>query len=120
MLAGAGLMLAIKDEKSKKSISYAIAPVGLCVGLIIPGETAMYAAFCRHASKQKQNSAIVLFVAAYFMSLIMGYLSSRDMNSAALNWIAQAINTAGQLSLLAGAMILHKSGLGSEKKYLAD
>ncbi len=119
LLAGTGLLLTIREEK-KGTLTRAIAPVGLCVGLIILGETAMYGVLCQYASKMRKRAAIVLFLVSYVFSLIMGYLSSKDMSSAALNWTAQAINTAGQLALLLGAMILHNSGLGREKKYLED
>jgi len=46
------------------------------------------------------------------MCLGMGYLSSKSFEKASMNWIAEGINAAGQLSFLAGCRILHKAGLG--------
>lgn len=116
LLAGAGLMYSLKDSKKKGgNVSMAIIPTAGLVALIVIGETAMFAALCRYASKLKKTVAIVLFVLAYFMSLSMGYLSSRDFDTASINWAAQGINTLGQLSFLAGALILHKAGLGKEE-----
>ena len=40
----------------------------------------------------------------------MGYLGSRDANTAA-NWIEQGVNTLGQALLLWGVLGLHKAGL---------
>ena len=41
----------------------------------------------------------------------MGYLSSRNFDNAAMNWIAEGVNSVGQCALLLGAVLLHKSGL---------
>jgi len=41
----------------------------------------------------------------------MGYLSSHDGHSAAINWIEESVNTCSQLSLMLGTMMLHKNGL---------
>ena len=47
----------------------------------------------------------------------MGYLSSRDFDSAKMNWIAQSVNSFAQLAYLIGALILilHKGGHGSSR-----
>jgi hypothetical protein len=45
----------------------------------------------------------------------MGYLSSRDFAEASMNWIAEGVNVVGQGSMLAGAYLLHKSGLSELK-----
>ncbi len=54
---------------------------------------------------------IVFFVLAFLLSLSMGYLSSHDSHSAAINWIEESVNMCSQLSLMLGAMMLHKNGL---------
>jgi hypothetical protein len=41
----------------------------------------------------------------------MGYLSSRDATSAAVNWIEQGVNCVGQGAMLLGALTLHRAGL---------
>ena len=47
----------------------------------------------------------------FFLSLMMGYLSSKDFDKAFMNWLAQGINTLGQLLLYIGVRILDKAGL---------
>ena len=118
MLAGAGLMWSLKGRKAKGEVAVtrAIVPLFLLIGLVIIGETSMYAALCKYASRLKRPSGIVLFVIAFFLSLCMGYLSSRNMAQASMNWIAQGTNTLGQLAFLGGALILHKAGLADPDK----
>ena len=43
--------------------------------------------------------------------MAMGYLASRDGNSALWNWVEQGVNTLGQALLLGGVLTLHKAGL---------
>jgi hypothetical protein len=63
------------------------------------------------AMKLQKKSAVALFVLSFLCSMGMGYMSSRDSHSAAVNWIEQGINCAGQGLLLWGTLVLHKSGL---------
>ena len=43
--------------------------------------------------------------------LMMGYLSSKDFASPALNWVAEIVNIVAQGSLLFGIIKLNKAGL---------
>ena len=61
--------------------------------------------------KMKRKGVIVLMVLAFAAYMGMGYMSSQDSTSAAVNWIEQGINCLGQTLLLAGVWILHKAGL---------
>lgn len=61
--------------------------------------------------KLRKKSLITLFVLSFVFSLMMGYLSSRDFDKASMNWIAEGVNTLGQLTLLIGAKALNKNGL---------
>lgn len=66
----------------------------------------------RIAIKVKKPGLIVFFVLSFFLSLFMGYMSSKDSTSAAVNWIEQCTNCVSQFSLMFGTMMLHKNGLG--------
>ena len=103
LLAGIGLMLSVKEYGTK---SYALIPTMALVGIMVIGLGAMDAALCSLAAKKKKTSALVLFVVSFFLCLCMGYLSSRNFDGAAMNWIAQGINILGQASLYAGCRIL--------------
>lgn len=81
------------------------------VGVIVVGTVGMCVGLSAVAAKLKRKKSIVLFVAALILMLSMGYLSSRDSSSAAMNWIEQGVNAAGQLCLLLGVMDLHKNGI---------
>ena len=59
----------------------------------------------------KKKALIVVFVLCFVCYMGMGYLASRDSSSAAMNWIEQGVNTAGQLLLLIGVSGLHRAGL---------
>lgn len=80
------------------------------VALMIVGLGLMDTGLCIMAKKLGKPALIALFVVAFFMSLCMGYLSSRDFTQALMNWIAELVNTLGQGALLLGAVLLHKNG----------
>ena len=127
LLAGIGLTLAVtgfdkkrnkgaKDsgndsDKENKAYSFALLPTMALVGLMVVGLAALDASLCYLAAKMKKRSAMVLFIANFFLSLGMGYLSSKNFDKASLNWIAQGINVAGQLAFFMGCHILHRAGL---------
>ena len=76
------------------------------------GALGMSAGLVWIASKVKKK-AIPLFIVAFVCSMMMGYLSSRDFAQASMHWIAQSVNTVGQLLLIVGARMLHKAGLAA-------
>ena len=77
----------------------ALGMTGLCLGLMVI------------ALKMKDRKAALLFIAAWVLQLGMGYLSSKDFSSAAMDWAAQGVNILGQGAQLLGVMSLHKAGL---------
>ncbi len=81
------------------------------VTLMILGLGFMDIGLCSMSKKLGKPALISLFIVSFFLSLCMGYLSSRDFNGALMNWIAEFVNTIGQGTLLLGAVLLHKNGL---------
>ena len=75
----------------------------------------MDAVLCILAAKLKKPWLIAILVLSFVCSLGMGYLSSKDFAEASMNWIAEGVNVVGQGTLLLGAWVLHKSGLGECK-----
>lgn len=67
------------------------------------------------AAKIKKPWLTLFFALSFVCSLCMGYLSSQDFAEASINWIAEGVNVVGQGALLAGAVLLHKNGLGEFK-----
>ena len=118
LLTGAALLISLKVSKKDEdggSRHYALLPTGVLVGMSVLGLAAMYAALCKFAAELKKKSAVLFFVFSFILSLGMGYLSSRDFDSAKMNWIAQSVNSFAQLAYLIGALILHKGGHGSSR-----
>lgn len=54
---------------------------------------------------------IPVFALCFFCYMAMGYLTSRDSSSAAMNWAEQGANCLGQALLLGGVYALHRAGL---------
>ena len=81
------------------------------VGLMVAGLGCMSVGLSIIAAKMKKSGAIALFVVAFICSLCMGYLSSQDFTQSYMNWMAEIINCVGQGTLLAGVLMLHKTGL---------
>lgn len=113
IFAGVGIVAMLCHKQGKL---YAAAPpvfsgTFLFVGLMVAGLGMMNAGLSVIAVKMKKGSIVVLFVLSFILSLCMGYLSSRDFAEAAINWVAEGVNVAGQGAFLAGILALHKSGL---------
>ena len=66
-----------------------------------------------YLARKVTRAAIPLFIVAFVLSMMMGYLSSRDFAQASMHWIAQSVNTVGQALLLVGARMLHRAGLSA-------
>ena len=105
VLMGVG-MLAFMYGKRKAVRSLTMVFV---MGMVL-GNLGASAGLVYIASKVKK-AAVPLFICAFVLSMMMGYLSSRDFAQASMNWIAQGVNTLGQALLLAGAVMLHNAGL---------
>ncbi len=108
LLAGIGIMMFVLDKKNR---AYSFLPTMALVGIMVVGLGAMDAGLCFLANRMKKRNALVCFIISFFLCLMMGYLSSKDFDKAFMNWVAQGINTAGQLLLYLGVNILHKAGL---------
>ncbi len=117
LLAGIGaLAMLCYKQSEQKMAAVAAAPAVFSgtfvfVGLMVAGLGLMDAVLCILSVKCKKPALIALFVLSFICSLGMGYLSSKDFAEASMNWIAEGVNIVGQGSLLAGVVLLHKSGL---------
>ena len=112
MLVGVGVILTL--IKNKEKLALVIPTMGL-VAIMLIGLCAMDAGLCFIAHKMKKRNAIVCFVISFFLIVMMGYLSSRDFDTAFMNWLAQGINIVGQLLFFIGVRILDKAGLQKVK-----
>lgn len=101
-------MLALMYGKRKSARSLTM----VWVMLTVLGNLGASAGLVWIASKVKK-AAVPLFIVAFVCSMMMGYLSSRDFAQASMHWIAQSVNTLGQLLLFLGALLLRKAGLGA-------
>ena len=106
LLAGLGLMIHVTAKNSR---AYSFLPTMALVGIMVVGLGAMDAALCYLANRLKQRKALVFFIISFFLSLMMGYLSSKNFEKAYMNWIAQCINILGQGFLYLGVRSLHKA-----------
>ena len=113
LLAGLGILLMLG---AKRSYAVAAAPAVykgtfLFVGMMVLGLGAICGGLSALAVKMKKKALILVFVLCFFCYMAMGYLASRDGNTAAMNWIEQGVNTLGQALLLVGSLSLHRAGL---------
>ena len=113
LLTGFGLVLMLC---AKKQVMLAAAPpvftgTFVFIAMMVLGLGAMCAALSVVAVKMKKKGLIVVFVLTFLCYMAMGYLASREGNSAAMNWVEQGVNTLGQALLLFGVIRLHRAGL---------
>lgn len=115
LLAGIGILMMIcKKEKGVKNC--AVVPVvsitfPYLVLVMVAGLGCLDAGLCILAKKLKKPGVIAIFVLSFVCCLGMGYLSTKDFEEAAMNWIAEGVNFCGQGLFLLGAWMLHKAGL---------
>ncbi len=112
LLAGIGTVGLCKKKKETVLYGEAIPTVFTGTLLFIPmmvlGQAMFDVGLCVCAAKEKKKPAIVFFTVNLLLMLGMGYLSSRDFDTAAANWAAEGVNVVGQGMLLIGALILTK------------
>ncbi|MBQ5443263.1 MAG: hypothetical protein IIT47_06820 [Oscillospiraceae bacterium] len=113
LLAGLGVVLMLTGRKRR--VLAAAPPVFggtmLFISIMVLGLGAICSGLSVVAVRMKKSSAALLFVLSFLCSMGMGYLSSRDAASAAVNWIEQSVNCVGQGAMLLGALTLHRAGL---------
>lgn len=118
LLAGVGI-LAMLCHRQKKAVLAVAPPVFtgtfIFVAFMVAGLGMMNTVLSVLSAKLKKPWLIVLFVVSFVCSLGMGYLSTKDFANASMNWIAEGVNLVGQVSLLAGTILLHKNGLSELK-----
>lgn len=112
LLTGFGLILMLT---ARKKAALAVAPpvfagTFVFITMMVLGLGAMCASLSVVAAKMKKKALILVFFLTFLCYMAMGYLASREGNSAAMNWIEQGVNTLGQALLLFGVTRLHKAG----------
>ena len=114
LLAGLGIILMLAN-RNKAALALAAPPVFsgsiVFISMMVLGLGAICTCLSILAAKMKKKGLIPIFVLCFFAYMAMGYLGSRDSNTAAANWIEQGVNTLGQALLLWGVLGLHKAGL---------
>jgi hypothetical protein len=107
LLAGIGILLMLIMRKNRL---YGVSTF-VFIGMMVAGLGILDAGLCVLSAKLKKGGVIAIFILSFLCSLCMGYLSSQDFAEAIWNWIAEAINIAGQGTMLLGVVILHRNGL---------
>ncbi len=107
VLAGLGMIALICHNQGKNTMYAAAPPVFASsmpfVFLMVFGVAAMDVCLCIVAGRRKKRLSAVLFIISFIFTLGMGYLSSRDFTQASMNWIAEGVNTVGQMLFFIGA-----------------
>ena len=124
LLAGCGaLYIGAGRSKGRKALAVAAPPVFtgtfIFVGVMLTGLGMLYAGLGRVAAKMKKPAAVALLAVSFVFSLGMGYLTSRDFAQPVMNCMAELVNIVAQSSLLAAALILHRSGLAEGESFKA-
>lgn len=120
VLAAAGT-LALLTHRQGTHAAYGVAAVPvyessvLFVILMVLGVLTLDGSMIRIAAKRKQSAAIALYAVSLLFTLGMGYLSTRDAASPALNWAAEGVNIIGQGAFLGATLLLHKNGLAQQE-----
>lgn len=112
-------LLFFRQKKAETTLAAAGAPAVFSgtmvfVAMMVLGSLGYCGGLALYAKRQNKKTAPILFLAAFVCLLAMGYLSSRDFEKPAMNWIAEGVNLVGQFILLVGAIILAKKEKAAE------
>lgn len=109
LLAGIAMVLFVFGRK-KQTLLLAAPPLfgGTVVFIVmmVLGLAAVNVSLAVLAAREKKRGAVILFLVSLLCSVCMGYLSSQDFAQAAMNWLAEGVNIAGQGTFLLGAISL--------------
>ncbi len=86
----------------------------ILVAVMVIGVFVLDAALFQVCIQRKQPGAAAMIVFSFIFVLGMGYLSSKDFEKDAMNWIAEGVNTLGQGLYFFVALTLHRKGLGAK------
>ncbi len=112
LLAGLGILLMFPIRKQMLAVAPPVfSGTFVFISMMVLGLGAICTCLSILAVKMKRKGTVVLFILTFICYMGMGYLGSRDSTGAAANWIEQSVNCAGEILLLAGALILHNAGL---------
>ncbi|MBQ5951626.1 MAG: hypothetical protein IJL66_05760 [Lachnospiraceae bacterium] len=118
LLAGLAMLRVKAPRREATALSVAALPVFkgtmIFVVLMVLGLGMMDACLARIALRLKKKPAAILFAVSFVFCLGMGYLASKDFTQSYMNWVAEGVNVIGQGAFLAGALMLHKAGIGRE------
>ena len=117
LLAGIGIIAMLCHNQKERGVkNCTVVPVvsitfPYLVLVMVAGLGCLDAGLCILAKKLKKPGVIAIFVLSFVCCLGMGYLSTKDFEEAAMNWIAEGVNFCGQGLFLLGTWMLHKAGL---------
>lgn len=115
LLIGVGLVAMFCQKNKNATVLAAAPPVFggsmVFIMMMVAGLGCLCACVSILAAKMKKKWLIAVFALSFVTYMAMGYMSSQDSTSAAVNWIEQSINCVGQGLLMWGVIILHKVGL---------
>ena len=111
--------LSKKDFGSPTAL--AVAPVLyksniIFIAMQVIGFGGIQVCMCRLSLFLKKKLPVVLFILSFLFSLGMGYLGAKFDDSSNMHWLAQLTNICSQGCFFLGVRILHRAGLGKEKK----
>ena len=114
LLTGLGIILML--TRKRRQAALAVAPplftgTFVFIAMMVLGHGGMCWGLGVIAAKMKKKALIPVFVLCFCCYMAMGYLTSRDSGSTAMNWAEQGVNCLGQALLLGGVYALHRAGL---------
>ncbi|MBQ0070717.1 MAG: hypothetical protein KBS81_02485 [Spirochaetales bacterium] len=115
LLAGIALVAMLTHCQGNTAYGF-VAPAAfsgtmIFVTMMILGLMGMNFSLAYLGAKLKKKGIVVLYALSFILMLMMGYLSSKDFSSVALNWVAQGINILGLALFLIAARKLRKAGI---------
>lgn len=103
LIIGLAMILALFDSKKLYSFN-----TMALVGIMVLGVVATNISLAIFAIKEKKKGLPILFILSMFLSLCMGYLSTKDFTQIYMNWLAEIVNICSMILLYLGTRKLNK------------
>lgn len=88
--------------------------VGFIIMMVL-GVTGTNAGYVLLSMRRRRPLAAAMFIASFVFLVCMGFLGNQDNSTLAVNWVAEVINTAGQICLLIGVLDL-RAGIKKQEE----
>jgi len=118
LLAGIAIVYFVLNKRNGNGL-YAVTPIVLSgtaifISFMVLGLLGLDVSLILISARLKKKKTICIFVVSFVLSLMLGYLATKDFTQPVFNWLGEGINALSQGLWLLGIILLDKAGLSAK------